>query len=257
MLNRRQFLATAAAAGTITVLSFAVARAAGHSGDVFPTDNGQITIHPISHASFVMETPGGVIYNDPVGEASAYEGLPAPDLILISHEHGDHYNADTLAALAVGDTRMIVNPAVYAMLPDEMKERATEIGNGQSASYGDITVEAIPAYNITEDRLQFHPEGRDNGYILTIDGMRVYIAGDTEGTPEMRALSDIDLAFVPMNLPYTMDVTQAADAVAEFAPTYVYPYHFRDSDPAQFAALVADSGATTEVRMGSWYGHSS
>lgn len=224
------------------------------AGDAYPTDMGQIVIHPVSHASFVMETPGMVIHCDPVGGAALYAGLPAPELILITHEHGDHYDAETLQGLVGESTRLLTNPAVYDMLPEDLKARATAIGNGESTTVNDISILAIPAYNITPERLEYHPMGRDNGYVLLIDGRRVYIAGDTEDIPEMRALEEIDIAFLPMNLPYTMTVAQAADATAEFRPATVYPYHYRDSDPMEFAALVAENAPETAVVQGPWYG---
>ena len=261
--TRRHVLATAATAtlgaGLVTVLPF-TARAASHmgemAGDVFETDSGEITVHPVEHASFVMETPAGTIYVDPVGDAAMYADFPTPDLILITHEHGDHFNAETLAALAGGETRMVTNPAVYDMLPEELRGRTEAIGNGEGTSAAGVQIDAIPAYNTTPERLDFHPEGRDNGYVVTIDGFRVYISGDTEDTPEMRALTDIDLAFVCMNLPFTMAAEAAADAVAEFQPTAVYPYHYRGrdggtQDPEEFARLVGDAA---EVKMGPWYG---
>ncbi|MCR4267440.1 MBL fold metallo-hydrolase [Nitratireductor sp. ZSWI3] len=238
--------------GAATLMPFA-GRAEDKAGDRYETDNGEIVIHPVAHASFVMTVPGQVIYVDPVGGAAAFEGHPAPDLILITHEHGDHYDADTLAALAGEATRLIVNPAVFDMLPDDLKAKAAAIGNGESTTVGALGIEAVPAYNTTEDRLQYHPKGRDNGYVLSVDGRRVYIAGDTEDIPEMRALKDIHIAFVPMNLPYTMDIDQASSAVAEFAPTFVYPYHYRGQDPQAFAAKVAEAGAQTQVVQGPWY----
>lgn len=222
-------------------------------GDAYATDGGEIVVHPVSHASFVMTTPGPVIYSDPVGGAGAYDGLPAPDLVLITHEHGDHYDPETLAALVGDDVRLVVNPAVHAMLADDLKARATVLGNGESVTVEGVDIEAIPAYNTTEDRLQYHPEGRDNGYVLGIDGLRVYIAGDTEDIPEMRELENIDIAFVPMNLPYTMDVEQAASAVADFAPRHVYPYHYGDSDIDAFASRLAEADAPVEVVRGGWY----
>ena len=164
--------------GLTTVMPYA-ALAEMKEGDSYATDGGKITIHPVSHASFVMTVPGMVIYNDPVGGAAAYEGHPAPDLILITHEHGDHYDADTLAALAGENTKLVTNPAVYGMLPEALKARATSIGNGESTTVGDVAIDAVPAYNTTEDRLKYHPEGRDNGYVLTVDGRLVYISGDT------------------------------------------------------------------------------
>ncbi len=254
--TRRHFLATsAAAAGAITLLPYA-ASAAAHMSDAFPTAAGDVTVHPIEHASFVMETPIGTIFTDPVGDAAIYADFGTPDLILITHEHGDHYNAETLAALVGDGTQIITNPAVFAMLSDDMKAKASELANGGSATYNGLQIDAIPAYNTTEGRLQNHPQGRDSGYVLTFDGLRVYISGDTEDIPEMRALENIDVAFICMNLPYTMDMQAAASAVAEFKPTYVYPYHYRGQDggtqnPEEFAALV---GETAEVRIGNWYG---
>ena len=256
ILTRRKTLklgwAGAAGFGAAILMPF-VARAQNGGGDMYKTENGEITIHPVSHASFVMNTPGMVIYNDPVGGAAAYEGHPRPDLILISHEHGDHFDLETLNAIVGKQTRLVVNPAVHDMLPEELKAKATAIGNGESTTVGEVAIEAIPAHNTTPERMQYHPEGRDNGYLLSIDGRRVYIAGDTEDIPEMRALENIHIAFVPMNLPYTMDVDQAASAVAEFAPAYVYPYHYRDSDPEAFASQVAEAEADIEVVMGPWY----
>ncbi|MBV7380544.1 MBL fold metallo-hydrolase [Maritimibacter dapengensis] len=253
--TRRTFLTGAAAAtGAITILPYA-SMAASHSSNMFQTDGGDISVHPVSHASFVMETPMGVIYVDPVGAAEDYADFPAPDLILVTHEHGDHYSADVLSAIK-GEAHLITNPAVNGMLPEDLAEGAESIGNGETTDWNGLTIDAIPAYNITEGRTDFHPEGRDNGYVLSFEGFRVYVSGDTEDTPEMRALEDIDLAFVCMNLPFTMDAEAAASAVSEFAPTYVYPYHYRGrddgtQDPEDFAAMLEGD---TEVKMGGWYG---
>lgn len=258
MHSRREVLkyatTTVAMIGTSTILPYA-AQAAGQDGgmNTFKTASGEIRVHPVSHASFVMETPGAVIYNDPVGGADAYSGYPAPDLILITHEHGDHYNADTLAGLVGEGTRLLANPAVYDMLPGDLKARAQSIGNGESTTIDQIRIDAIPAYNTTEDRLKYHPKGRDNGYVLTIDGIRVYIAGDTEDIPEMRSLENIELAFLPMNLPYTMDIEQASSAIVAFRPAYVYPYHYRGSDIDRFEELVASSEGDTRVLRAQWY----
>ena len=251
-ITRRHMLATAAAS-TITVLPFRVF-AGGHLPNEFKTDGGVILIHPVSHASFVMETPAGTIYVDPVGDAAQYEAFPAADLILITHEHGDHYNADTLAALKGDATHVIANPAVAGMIGDA--DHVEAIANGESTEWNGVGIEALGAYNITEERLNFHPKGRDNGYVLTIDGHRTYISADTEDHEEMRALRDIDLAFVCMNLPFTMDAAAAASAVSEIKPSFVYPYHYRGrdggtQDPAEFAALIEGDGV--EVKMGDWY----
>ena len=249
ILNRRTLIQSAAA----TALVPAVARAAGHASDVM-TANGKVSIHPVSHASFVMETPAGVIYVDPVGEPSAYADKPPADLILVTHEHGDHFNNRVLEA--VKDAPIVINQGAHRLLEGDLSARATEMANGDSIGIQDVSIEAVPAYNITEERKKFHPQGRDNGYVLTLPGnFRVYISGDTEDIPEMRGLDGIDLAFVCMNLPFTMDVTAAASAVNEFAPTVVYPYHYRGrdggtQDPEKFAEMIEGS---TEVRLGKWY----
>ena len=254
--TRRQFIvASTAAMGSITILPFS-AHADSHDDNIFKTDAGDITVHPISHASFVMETPVGTIYVDPVGEAAAYADFPDADLVLVTHEHGDHFNADTLDAVVKDGTALITNPAVHEKLPEALKSRAEQIGNGEETSFNTLGIAAIPAYNITEERKQFHPEGRDNGYVLSFDGFRVYVSGDTEDIPEMRALENIDLAFVCMNLPFTMDAKAAASAVAEFKPAFVYPYHYRGrdggtQDPAVFAQMLGDE---VQVKLGNWYG---
>lgn len=179
---------------------------------------GNLIVHPIAHASLVPELADGTIYVDPVCDPSAYAGLPAAAMILITHEHGDHFNAATLAVLDTRASIFIANTAVSDMLTEDQQARATSLANRETMGLGDLTIDAIAAYNITEDRLSFHPEGCDNGYVLTCRDFRVYISDDTEDTPEMRGLENIDLAFVCMNLPFTMD---AASAVVEFAPTYV------------------------------------
>ena len=201
----------------------------------------------------MLTLPGMVIYVDPVGGPEPYAALPPPGLILVTHEHGDHFDAPTLTALTGETTRILANPAVHGMLPAELQTKATAIANGESTTANEVAIDAIPAYNTTPDRVQYHPQGRDNGYVLTIGSQRVYVAGDTEDIPEMRALTGIAIAFVPMNLPYTMTVEQAASGVAAFAPARVYPYHYGESDIQAFARLVGESGAGTEVLLRDWY----
>ncbi|WP_417579168.1 MBL fold metallo-hydrolase [Pelagibacterium sp.] len=256
-INRRQTLglglSTLAALGVTTILP-RTAFGQHSQGDLYPSDAGNFFIHPISHASLVIETPSGAIYVDPVGGAELYADLPAPDLILVTHEHGDHFDLPTLEALVGDGTEIITNPAVFAMLPDALAAKAREMANGGSDSFGEIAIDAVPAYNTTEDRLQYHPQGRDNGYVVTIGGKRVYIAGDTEDIPEMRDLDNISIAFVPMNLPFTMTEEQAASGVAAFLPTYVYPYHYGESDIDLFEQLLMDeAGGGTQVVRGEWY----
>lgn len=248
--TRRDILATGAAAGLVTVLPFT-----SRASDVFETAGGDIGVHPVSHASFVLTTPLGAIYCDPVGDPAAYAAMPPADLILVTHRHGDHYDAETLAALAGESAAIVTCPDVLGMLPEALKGRATAVANGESASWKAVAIDAVPAHNITEGRMNFHPVGRDNGYVLNFDGFRVYISGDTEDTEAMRALEGVDLAFLCMNLPFTMDAEAAASAVAAFRPRYVYPYHYRGrdggtQDPAAFAAMVGDAA---EVRRADWY----
>lgn len=252
-LSRRDAMRFGAAAVTALNASLAAADTPALAGDRFTLGDADVIIRPINHASFVAALPGLVVYNDPVGPKSHYDGLPRPDFILITHEHADHYNADTLAGLVTDKTGLIVNPAVFAMLPNSLKQRATALANGETLKIGEFEIAAVPAYNITEGRLNYHPRGRDNGYLIALPGGRIYIAGDTEDIPEMRALTDIDIAFLPMNLPYTMDIDQAARAVAAFVPKVVYPYHYKGSNIAAFAKLVEQSGVATTPILFNWY----
>ena len=219
------------------------------SGDHIATEQGDLVIHPVNHASFVMQWNGKTIYVDPVGGAEPYINLPRPDLILVTDIHGDHFNADTLYRM--GGAPIVAPRAVYERSPENMTGMFTTVmDNGDSATLQGIGIEAMPMYNISEERLQFHTRGRGNGYVLALGGKRVYIAGDTEAIPEMLALENIDVAFIPMNLPYTMTVEQAADAVRNFRPAIVYPYHYRGSDVEEFRRRVGDR---SEVRLRDWY----
>ena len=255
MTTRRNFLIASAAVGTVTVLP-SLAFAAEENASMSFLE-GDVTLQPISHASFVMETPSGVVYVDPVGEASDYDGLPDPELILITHRHGDHYSADLLGALP--EVPILTNADVMGMMPEGMQGRTEAIAAGETTEMMGLGIEAVPAYNLTEGRMDFHPQDRgDIGFVVTTDAGRIYISGDTEGTDEMRSLKDIDVALVCMNLPFTMTAEQAADAVAEFAPATVIPYHYRGrdggtQDPEAFARMLSEAGADTEVSLHDWY----
>jgi len=219
------------------------------TGDHVGTSQGDLIIHPVKHASFVMQWNAKTIYIDPAGGAETYSNLPKADIVLVTDIHQDHFNADTLANM---DGAPVVAPqAVYDQAPDNLKHMFTTImKNGDTATLEGIGIEAVPMYNISEGRLQYHEKGRGNGYLLTLGDERIYIAGDTEAIPEMLALKDIDVAFIPMNLPYTMTVEQAAEAVRTFQPKIVYPYHYRGSDAEEFRRLVGDA---SEVRLLEWY----
>jgi L-ascorbate metabolism protein UlaG (beta-lactamase superfamily) len=222
------------------------------SGDAFPTSRGDLIVHPVNHATFLMNWAGKTLYVDPVGGATPFQELPAPDVILVTDIHGDHLNKDTLTAIVRPETVIVAPQAVRDLLPPALQGATQVLANGGTLSVADIPVEAIPMYNLTSDRLQYHVKGRGNGYVLTFGDKRVYIAGDTEDIPEMRALRNIDVAFVPMNLPFTMTVAQAAEAVREFRPKVVYPYHSRGSDLDEFTRRVGtDLGI--EVRVRNWY----
>ena len=222
------------------------------TGDVLTAQGGDLVIRPINHATLALQSGGRTIYVDPVGGAARFTRLPRPDLILITDIHGDHFDAATLQAVASEKTALVAPPAVAERLPAELRSRTTVLANGQTNTVLGLAIEAVPAYNLAEDRLKFHAKGRGNGYLLTLGGKRVYVSGDTEDIPEMRALKKIDVAVVCMNLPYTMTVEQAARAVREFKPKMVYPYHYRGSDLEKFKLLVGDD-LGIEVRLRDWY----
>jgi len=251
-LLRYLSLATGASVAVLLGPLGAAAAEITMTGDHVPTAKGDLIIHPINHATLALGWNGQTIYVDPVGGAKRFQGLPRPDVILITDIHGDHLDAPTLTAVSGANTQLVVPQAVADKLPDSLRRQATVLANGQSKSMLNMEIEAIPMYNTTPDRLQFHSKGRGNGYVLTLGGKRVYLSGDTEDIPEMRALKNIDVAFVCMNLPYTMTVEQAADAVRAFKPKIVYPYHYRGSDLEKFKRLIGDNSGI-EVRLRNWY----
>ena len=219
--------------------------------------NSSVEVVPVSHASLVLKWGSTTVYADPVGEPELYAAQPRPDIVLVTHEHSDHFSTSTLSALLGSATVLVTPQSVATMLPEELKKNLVVLRNGDTHVVGSITIQAVPAYNLREEAKQFHPQGRDNGYVLESGETRVYIAGDTEDTPEMRALKNIDIAFVPMNLPYTMGVEAAAAGVLAFAPTRVYPYHYRGqdglSDVEKFKQLVGAVNAKIEVVLAQWY----
>jgi L-ascorbate metabolism protein UlaG (beta-lactamase superfamily) len=181
-----------------------------------------------------------------------FSGLPSPTLILVTDIHTDHLDPRAIAALKSRGTRLVVPTAARSRLLDV--QGAELMANGQTKVIGDATIETVPMYNLQPDRESgtfFHPKGRGNGYILTIGGKRLYVAGDTACTPEMMALKNIDVAFLPMNLPYTMAPSEAAECAKGFKPKMVYPYHYFGSDPRLFESALKDSGI--EVRLRDWY----
>jgi len=252
---RLMLLATLAAA--VIAVSWARASDEPLSEDQIATDSGPLVIHPVEHATAVLEWNGRTIYLDPVGGAAPFAAFPKADLILITDIHGDHLSAETIEAVAKEGTTIVAPAAVAEELPEADRGRVQIVGNGEAVEWEGITIQAVPMYNLTADRQQFHPKGRGNGYIVMLGGKRIYISGDTEDIPEMRHLTNIDAAFVCMNLPYTMDVEAAADAVLEFKPKIVYPYHYRGkggmSDLEEFSSIVGAGDGNIEVRLLKWY----
>ena len=216
-----------------------------------------LQIHPISHATTVLKWDNTTLYVDPVGGAEAFSEYPEPDLILITDIHGDHFDLETLMALQTQKAKIVMPQAVADQMPDSFTTQIDILNNGEQKERYGITVTAVPMYNLREEAKDFHVKGRGNGYVLEKNGERIYFSGDTEDIPEMRALENIDKAFVCMNLPYTMTVESAADAVLEFKPTQVYPYHYRGrpevSDVSKFRELVTQGDPDIEVVQLDWY----
>jgi L-ascorbate metabolism protein UlaG (beta-lactamase superfamily) len=216
--------------------------------DEAATKSGPVRLTVIHHASLMIEAFGQVIHIDPWSEGN-YDGLPQADLILITHVHADHMDPKMVARLKKPQTLVLGPAAVAKSLPG-----TTVFRNGESRQFGEWTIEAVPAYNLKRGPAAgefYHPKGEGNGYVLNSSMGRCYIAGDTEATPEMKALKDIMVAFLPMNLPYTMTPEEAAEAALSFRPGVVYPYHYHGTDLAPFEKLLADSGITVRIR--DWY----
>jgi L-ascorbate metabolism protein UlaG (beta-lactamase superfamily) len=228
------------------------------TGDHLITTNGDVVIHPITHASFLMTWNGLVIYNDPDAPTSPtilYAGLPKADLILVSHEHGDHFDIAAIDAVRKTNTIIIATAQIFSTMSTTHRALTGVLTNGGSTNVLGLHIQAVPAYNPTPN--PNHPLGRGNGYVVTIGGRRIYMAGDTGDIPEMRALQNIDVAFLPMNVPFTMNVSQAVSAVRQFRPKVIYPYHFRNQDQT-FADLnlfkrQVSNDVGVEVRIRKWY----
>lgn len=225
--------------------------------EIIETAKGEISITPILHSTMVIGWDGKTIYLDPYGGAGRFAGLASPDLVLITDIHGDHLNHETLKSLSLEQAELIAPQAVIDQLGDIAFSKTHALANGEHTEWDGIKVEALPMYNLPETEDSRHPKGRGNGYLLTIADTRIYISGDTEDIPEMRQLENIDIAFVCMNQPFTMDIEQAADAVLAFRPKVVYPFHYRGregfSDVEAFKALVQKGNPGIEVRLRNWY----
>ena len=225
--------------------------------DELKTLKGILKIQPVLHGSLILTNNNKTIFVDPYGGSSLYKNQKSPDIILITDIHGDHLDQKTLDSINTSNSIFIVPQAVADKLPEKYASQIVVLQNGQGVHRMDYYIQATPMYNLPEVADSKHPKGRGNGYILTIENKRIYISGDTEDIEEMRRLQNIDVAFVCMNLPFTMDIDQAASAVLQFKPAIVYPYHFRGSegfsDVAEFKKLVNSKNNTIEVRLRDWY----
>jgi L-ascorbate metabolism protein UlaG (beta-lactamase superfamily) len=214
--------------------------------DKVNTSAGVVEMHFIGHGSLMFKVNGFIIYIDPVSSSGNYEFFPKADIILVTHEHGDHLDIKLIGDLKKPGTLLFCNENTYLKIPWAMAMRA-----GDRQEINNIIIEGVPAYNIVNERAPgqpFHPKGDGLGYILTIGDKKFYIAGDTENTPEMKALKNIEVAFLPMNLPYTMTPEMVADAAKAFKPKILYPYHYGDTNTDRILELLKDSGITVRIR---------
>lgn len=199
---------------------------------------GELEITFLGHGSLILAAGGTIVHIDPYGKVADYAALPKADVVLITHEHQDHLDPVALGMVSKNTTRVIASAAVA-----ERVKGASPMENGARLTLDGVGVEAVPAYNIKHERspgVPYHPKGRGNGYVVTMAGLRVYIAGDTENIPEMKQIAGVDVAFLPMNLPYTMTPEMAADAARLVGPRILYPYHFGETDTSRLVALLKD-----------------
>jgi L-ascorbate metabolism protein UlaG (beta-lactamase superfamily) len=241
-MGRRLALAAA------VLMAFAgVAAGEGFEKDVIPTSGGDLHVTFIGHASLVFSFGGKIIHVDPVSRYADYATLPKADLILITHAHGDHLDPAAIEAIRTEKTVIVGSPVCAGKV-----DGLVVMHNGDRQTFLGIPITAVPAYNIVHKRANgepYHPKGEGNGYVLTFGKTRVYVAGDTENTPEMKALKNITVAFLPMNLPYTMTPEMVADAARAFRPKILYPYHYGDTDPLRLVALLAgEKGIEVRIR---------
>ena len=220
--------------------------------------SNKLQIEPISHATMVLTHEKNDIYIDPTGGKEAFDEFSSPEIVLITDVHGDHLNIETLKQLNLNEATIVAPEAVADKFPENLKYgKLIVMNNGDTKNVKGYDIEAIAMYNFGEKAEKYHSKGRGNGYVLNIDDERVYISGDTEDIPEMRNLKDIDIAFICMNLPYTMTVEQAVSATLEFKPEKVYPFHYRGkdglSDVDRFKTLVNQGDESITVVQLDWY----
>jgi L-ascorbate metabolism protein UlaG (beta-lactamase superfamily) len=229
-----------------TLIAWPAAAQDAFEQDVIETSAGELEITFIGHGTLIMAFAGKTIHIDPYGKLADYAKLPKADVILVTHHHGDHFDLDALDKVRTKETIVVLTETCAKKL-----EGGIVMRNGDVRKFGVIGIEAVPAYNLVHKRENgepYHPKGEGNGYVLTCGTTRVYVAGDTENTPEMKALKGIGYAFLPMNLPYTMTPEMVADAARALAPVVLYPYHYGDTDVSALAALL-EGDESIEVRI--------
>lgn len=218
--------------------------------DEFTTTKGtKLYVHCIKHGSLSINIKDKWIYIDPVTDkvqpVTDYTTMPKADYILVTHEHADHLDAKAIEQLTKKGTTLILNPRSS----EQLGGKGEVMKNGDNKKMGEWSLDAVPAYNTSADKKQFHPQGRDNGYVLTIEGLRIYIAGDTEPIPEMKDIKDIDVAFLPCNLPFTMTPDQLKEAAKTIHPKVLFPYHYGQTDIQQVVRLLDGSGIDVRIRQ--------
>jgi L-ascorbate metabolism protein UlaG (beta-lactamase superfamily) len=216
----------------------------GFEYDTFKIGNHELRITFLGHATLILTYAGKVIHVDPISSYADYTKLPKADIVLVTHSHGDHLDPGAIAKISKTGTVVIANPESAAKITG-----ANALKNGESKIAADITIAAVPAYNTTAGRDIYHPKGRDNGYVITLGGKKIYIAGDTENIDEMKNLKEIYIAFLPMNQPYTMTPEQVAEAAKTIKPQILYPYHFGGTDTARIKNLLSkETAIDTRIR---------
>jgi L-ascorbate metabolism protein UlaG (beta-lactamase superfamily) len=239
---RKRFLLTL----IITAMTLSVFPQDMPAFDRINTSSGVVELHFIGHGTLMFRFNEFVIHIDPVNDYGDYKNMPKADLILVTHEHSDHLDTGVIELLRKNGTVLLCSKSCISKVP-----WAEIMSNGSVKVISGIKVEAVPAYNIKHMRSPgqpFHPKGIGNGYVLTIGDKRIYIAGDTENTPEMKALKDINIAFLPMNLPYTMTPEMVADAVKSFRPDILYPYHFGNTKTENLISLLKETNIEVRIR---------
>ncbi len=214
--------------------------------DTINTSSGNLVITFIGHGSLMFSVDKFIIHVDPYGKMADYSTLPDADLVLITHNHPDHLDTTALNLIRKKGTTIIGPQSIAGEVKD-----AVFIKNNESKVVKGIRIKAVPAYNIVHKRKNgqpFHPIGEGNGYIITLNGKKIYIAGDTENIPEMKQFQEIDIAFLPVNLPYTMTPEMASDAAKAVGPQILYPYHFGDTDISKLTALLEDENIEVRIR---------